>query len=203
MGTRRKRCLRLLRGKALPNLRFQTTPLARLKRLPLGCREKMPRVQAIVVREGRVLMVKHRQNGVEWWCLPGGGQEPGETPEQGALRELKEECNVNGTTIRQTSVVSYAPGDEAYSFLVDIADQTPTLGCDPDVATGREVLADVQWLRLSEVPERDRTFLWAAGLLGAGNFLSEVEKWGNRTSYPGEEDPNHPMQATPNGAPDG
>lgn len=163
----------------------------------------MPRVQAIVVRGGRVLMVKHRQNGEEWWCLPGGGQEPGETPEQGALRELKEECNVNGTTIRQTSVVSYAPGDEAYSFLVGIADQTPRLGWDPDVASGRGVLADVQWLRLSEIPERDRTFLWAAGLLGVGSFLSEVEKWGNRTSYPGEEDPDSPMQATPNGSPDG
>ena len=147
----------------------------------------MPRVQAIVVRDGRVLMVKHCQNGEEWWCLPGGGQEQGETPEQGALRELMEECNVSGTVIRQTSVVSWAPGDEAYSFLVDIADQTPSLGCDPDVASGHQVLADVQWLRLSEIPERDRTFLWAAGLLGTGSFQSEVEKWGNRTSYPGDE----------------
>ena len=163
----------------------------------------MPRVQAIVVRDGRVLMVKHCQNGEEWWCLPGGGQEPGETPEQGALRELREECNVNGTTIRQTSLVCYAPDDETYSFLVDIADQEPSLGHDPDVVPGQEVLTDIRWLRLREIPERDRTFLWAAGLLGVGDFLSELEKWGNKISYPGEEHPNYPMQATPNGTPDG
>jgi 8-oxo-dGTP diphosphatase len=163
----------------------------------------MPRVQAIVVRDGRVLMVLHHQHGEEWWCLPGGGLEPGETPEQGALRELREECNVSGTIIRQTSLVWYGPDDETYSFLVDIADQAVSLGHDPDVAPGQEVLAGLQWLRLCEIPERDRTFLWAAGLLGADKFLSEVEQWGDRISYPGDEDPSHLRQATANDAPDG
>jgi ADP-ribose pyrophosphatase YjhB (NUDIX family) len=45
----------------------------------------MPRVQAIIVRDGRVLMVRHRWYGEEWGCLPGGAQELGETPAQGAL----------------------------------------------------------------------------------------------------------------------
>ena len=150
------------------------------------------RVQAIVVRDGRVLMVEHRQNGKEWWCLPGGAQEADETPEQGALRELREECNVDGVVVRQTSYVSYAPDDETYSFLVDIGDQRPTLGYDPEVSEGRQTLAlvDMQWFRLSEIPERDRTFLWAAGLLGVGDFFSEVESWGSDTSYPREEHSN-------------
>ena len=144
----------------------------------------MPRVQSIVVSERHVLMVKHCQHGEEWWCLPGGGQEPGETPERGALRELREECNVKGTIIRQTSHVCYGPDDETYSFLVDIADQVPSLGHDPDMPPGREVLTEVRWMRLCEIPERDRAFLWAAGLLGTGDFWSEVEQWGNDTSYP-------------------
>ena len=53
-------------------------------------RVKMPRVQAIVVRGDYVLMVKHRQDGAEYWCLPDGGQLPGEAPEEGALRKLRE-----------------------------------------------------------------------------------------------------------------
>jgi len=144
----------------------------------------MPRVQAIVVRDDAILMVKHQQDGLEWWCLPGGAQEAGETPEQGALRELREECNVDGVVLRQTSHVRYAPEDETYSFLVDIGNQTPSLGSDPDVPPGCEVLADVQWLRLPEIPERDRTFLWAAGLLGISVFWKEIENWGNDPSYP-------------------
>ena len=165
--------------------------------------QKASRVQAIVVRGGSVLMVKHRQHGEEWWCLPGGALEPGEAPVQGALRELSEECNVNGTIIRQTSFVCCGYDDETYSFLVDTDDQTPSLGHDPDVAPGQEVLADMRWLRLCEIPERDRAFLWAAGLLGISSFLSEVEQWGSRISYPGEDDPNHPRQATPDDVPDG
>ncbi|MBW1899291.1 MAG: NUDIX hydrolase [Deltaproteobacteria bacterium] len=33
---------------------------------------------------------------VGYWCLPGGFMELGETPEQAALRELKEETNITG-----------------------------------------------------------------------------------------------------------
>lgn len=144
-----------------------------------------PRVQAIVVRGGRVLMVRHRLDGKEWWCLPGGGLEPGETPEEGALRELREECNVTGTIVRQTSVAWFEPGGEAYTYLVEIGDQEPYLGHDPEFTPGQQVIADVQWLGLCEIPERDRVFLWASGLLGAGSFLPEVEQWGDWISYPG------------------
>ena len=152
----------------------------------------MSRVQAIVIRDDRILMVKHSQNGQEWWCLPGGGQEANETPDQGALRELKEECKVSGAIVRKTSYVSYSPDDETHSFLVDIGNQNPLLGYDPEVAYGKQehALVDVQWLRLCEIPERDRTFLWAAGMLGVGNFLFEVEKWGDAKSYPGDDHPN-------------
>ena len=147
----------------------------------------MPRVQVIVVRDNWVLMVKHQQDGQEWWCLPGGGQEPGETPAQGALRELQEECNVNGVVVQQTSHVCYGPEDETYFFLVDIGDQTPSLGHDPDVAVDQQVLVDVKWLQLHEIPERDRVFLWAAGLLGVNTFFAEVESWGDATSHPTQE----------------
>ena len=80
----------------------------------------------------------------------------------------------------------YLAEDETVTFLVDIGDQTPSLGHDPEVATGKQALAllDVQWLRLSEVPERDRAFLWAAGLLGVAGFWAEVSDWGDSISYP-------------------
>ncbi|NLG28327.1 MAG: NUDIX hydrolase [Chloroflexi bacterium] len=144
-------------------------------------------MQAIVVRGDKVLMVKHRQGGQEHWCLPGGGLQPGETPEQGALRELREECSVTGVVLRQTAHVLYADDVEAYSFHVEIGDQTPSLGTDPEVPIERAVLVDMRWLRLAEIPERNRVYLWGAGLLGVGDFAAEVESWGNDLSYPGKE----------------
>jgi hypothetical protein len=51
------------------------------------------------------------------------------------------------------------------------------LGHDPELARPEQILADVRWLALEEIPERDRAFLWSAGLLGVGQFAREVESW--------------------------
>jgi 8-oxo-dGTP diphosphatase len=150
----------------------------------------MPRAQCLVHRDNKVLMVKHHQGEQEWWCLPGGGVEPGEEPVAAALRELEEECCLVGKAVRQMSHVCYAPGDETYTFLVDVGEQEPVLGYDPDMPLGDQVLAEVRWLSLDEIPERDRAFLWAAGLLGVGEFFGQVEAWGNEISLPGKEEPD-------------
>ncbi len=94
---------------------------------------------------------------------------------------------MTGVVLRQTSHVLYGGDDEAYSFHVEIGDQTPSIGTDPEVPIGQEVLVDVRWLQLADIPERNRVYLWGAGLLGVGDFLAEVESWGNVMSYPGRE----------------
>jgi ADP-ribose pyrophosphatase YjhB (NUDIX family) len=144
------------------------------------------RLQAIVLRENRILMTKISQEGQAWWCLPGGGLEEGETPAEGALRELQEECNVSGVIIRQTAHVILSPIVEAITFLVEIGDQEPALGVDPEaVKLGvPQALVEVRFLRLDEITERDRAFLWAAGLLGVGDYWKLVETWGDALSYP-------------------
>lgn len=142
------------------------------------------RVQAIVVRAQRILMAKHRMMTVEYWCLPGGGLEENETLEEGALRELKEECNVDGRVLRLTSNLIEASGVESFTYLVDIGDQEPSLGHDPEVDPRTPILVDLQWLALGEIPERDRAFLWQAGLMTVPGFLEQVDGWGDAVSCP-------------------
>jgi len=134
----------------------------------------MSRAQCIVLKEKRILMVKHSLQGREWWCLPGGGIEREETPEAAALRELREECCVDGRLIKRTSVVEYGPDDHHFTFFIEIGDQVPVLGHDPEMKEGKQFLADIAWLSLSDLFETNRVYLWTAGLLAIPDFAKEI-----------------------------
>jgi len=144
----------------------------------------MTRAQCIIHRSSQILMVKHHLNDEEWWCLPGGGVEPQESPAETVLRELEEECCVRGQIVNQVRHLTEGFGIETITFLVEIGSQEPHMGSDPEFAQDDQILVDVRWLTLAEIPERDRAYLWAAGLMSIPIFLDEVSKWGDELSYP-------------------
>jgi ADP-ribose pyrophosphatase YjhB (NUDIX family) len=147
------------------------------------------RSQCLVLRGNKILLVKHKQDNDEWFCSPGGGIEKGETPEQAALRELQEECNVTGTIIKKTSVYvdPYDDKNFFYTYHVDIGEQTPSLGFDPEF-TENPILTEVRWMTLDELSEIDRAFLWASGLLSISAFHEELVSWNREISHPGIRD---------------
>ena len=57
-----------------------------------------------VHRGHRLLMVQHRSRGRAFWVLPGGGVDDGERPRDAGIRELREECHVEGTIIRLVDI---------------------------------------------------------------------------------------------------
>jgi 8-oxo-dGTP pyrophosphatase MutT (NUDIX family) len=143
------------------------------------------RAQCLVVRDNKILMVKHKQGDAEWYCSPGGGIEKGETPEQAAVRELQEECNVSGTIIKKTSeyVDPYDDSNFFYTYHIDIGSETPCLGHDPKERKTHS-LVEVRWMSLNEISELSRAFLWASGLVSIREFAEELESWSEDISYP-------------------
>ena len=148
--------------------------------------EHRGRAQCLVTRGNKILMVKHRLDNDEWYCSPGGGIEKGETPEEAAIRELQEECNVTGNIIKRTSVWVDPYDDENYfyTFHIDIGEQSPSLGYDPEF-TLNPVLTEIRWMALDEISEVDRAFLWASGLLCISPFFEELTSWSREISHPG------------------
>ncbi len=49
------------------------------------------RVGGIVYKDGKLMIPKHNKEGNEYYVLPGGGIEEGETPQEALIREFKEE----------------------------------------------------------------------------------------------------------------
>lgn len=145
------------------------------------------RSQAVVVKNGKVLLVREEVEGRTFFCLPGGGIEEGETPEEAALRELREESNVTGKIIRKLSV-QYKPDNrgEVHTYLVKMDEgQQPSKGIDPELDI--QIITGVEWKGLDEISERDRMYLWSSGLMRVDEFRKEVSEWGDEVSYPHEK----------------
>lgn len=148
---------------------------------------KRDRSQSMVIRGNRILLVEHQLFGRDFFNLPGGGIEENETPEQAALRELEEECQVKGTLVRLLTV-EYKPDLESrvFTFLVEIPeDAVAKAGIDPELPADEQSIIGVKWMRLDEIAERDRAYLFGAGLMRVPYFHDEVLMWdGEDISYP-------------------
>ena len=150
---------------------------------------KRNRSQAVVCRNGKLLLVEHRMKGRDFFNLPGGGIEEDETPAEAALRELSEEAGVEGRVIRPLAI-EYKPDLESriFTFLVEITDDAvPQKGTDPELSEEEQTIVGVSWFSLREIPERDRAYLFGAGLMRIPEFHDEVLKWPDDViSYPME-----------------
>lgn len=142
---------------------------------------KRDRAQALVIRKDKILLVKHKLKGREFYCLPGGGVEKGESYEEAATRELEEESLVLGRVVRKLSV-QYKPHNlgEVHTFLVEIDDDAvPGKGVDPELKEDEQSIIGVAWLTLEEIGEVDRAYLWASGLNRVDYFHDKLLKGNN------------------------
>lgn len=112
----------------------------------------VPSASAIVTDEqGRILLVKRRDNTL--WALPGGGHDIGESIEQTAVREVKEETGLDveitgltGIYTNPAHVVAFPDGEVRQQFSLCFA--TKLLG--GELAIDHES-TDIAWTEPSEI----------------------------------------------------
>jgi 8-oxo-dGTP pyrophosphatase MutT (NUDIX family)/ubiquinone/menaquinone biosynthesis C-methylase UbiE/uncharacterized protein YbaR (Trm112 family) len=107
------------------------------------------RAGALIIQNGKLLTYRFRGDQ-PYWRIPGGGVEKGETPEQAAQRELREEAGLD-IALQQRFGPYFLSNKNHWYFLAEAKGQ----GLPEENAGGVEEACVVNWLPLQKLAQFD------------------------------------------------
>jgi 8-oxo-dGTP pyrophosphatase MutT (NUDIX family) len=115
--------------------------------------------KAIIIKNGCLLTLKNCDLEGDWYSLPGGGQNPGETLKEALRRECIEEIGIDVSVGRLRYIREYIGKNHEFSehdgdshqveFMFECEfdeEQPPKLGNNPDAYQ-----VDIAWLPINEI----------------------------------------------------
>ena len=121
--------------------------------------EKRVSARAIIIEANEVLTMfrrKKKDDGSykEYYVIPGGGVEDGETLEETCIREIKEEYNVD------IKVLGYLGSDEkettiGHFFHAEIIDGVPTLGGEESDRNNPDNYYEIRRINIDKLNDYD------------------------------------------------
>jgi len=110
--------------------------------------------RVLIIKDDKILFIHRLKNGKEYYVLPGGAIEDGETPEQAAVREAKEETNLNvelGTLLWKIDETVKDEIKRVFIFSVnDFSGEIKLIGPELAIQNADNQYLH-QWLPLSEI----------------------------------------------------
>lgn len=75
-----------------------------------------PVARVIIIENNQIALLERHKQGEHYFVFPGGGIDPGETPEQAAIREAREETGLEIVLDRLVAEVNFR-GNRQYFYL--------------------------------------------------------------------------------------
>jgi len=128
---------------------------------------------AVIVTDGSLLLVRiaSRSDGAGRWTLPGGGLDWGEHPDDGLLRELKEETGLTPSSFQLAGINSHVfdesdtrAGLHAIRFLYHCE-----AAGEPHITEVDGSVDLVRWVPMEQVSTLDTVHLVSVGLDTTGH----------------------------------
>lgn len=76
------------------------------------------RAGIILIENDKVALIERHRAGLDYYVFPGGGVDEGETPEQAAIREAREELGVEVAIKQKVAIIHFDLSTQVY-FLVE------------------------------------------------------------------------------------
>lgn len=126
--------------------------------------EPRKRASAAIVKDGKILLMRRVKPDHEYYIVPGGGIEEGETPEDALAREVMEELTLKVIHSRFLVTVDYerwpsyatshTGGQRDFYFLVEQYEGVPEIGGPEKERMSEENQYHIVWLPIGDLGTR-------------------------------------------------
>ncbi len=110
------------------------------------------RTVAVIIKDGKILLMHRIKNGREYFVFPGGGVEKDESIEDGIVREIKEELSLDIKIDKTLFQIENQDRTEFY-FLVKEFTGDPEIGGEEQERMNINNQYYPAWFKLSEITE--------------------------------------------------
>lgn len=136
-------------------------------------------VRAIIYKDGKLLAVRHKNKdgtSKDFWAIPGGGLDPGESLESGLQREIKEELGIKATIGRLICIQQFTSSrigcDEELEFFFLVENIDDFTGIDFEHTThGLEELSACEFID----PTCERVLPSFIGTIDLGSYVNTIQ----------------------------
>ncbi|MBI4760116.1 MAG: NUDIX hydrolase [Chloroflexota bacterium] len=120
------------------------------------------RAGIVLVEDSKVALIERHRAGLDYFVFPGGGVDEGETPEQAAVREAKEELGLDVTVKKKVAEIHFDLSVQIY-FLVEkvggeFGSGTGEEFTDADPDNPEEGIYIPIWMPLEELRRHDNVY---------------------------------------------
>lgn len=120
------------------------------------------RAGIILIENDKVALIERHRAGLDYFVFPGGGVDEGETPEQAAVREAKEELGVDVSLKQKIAILHFGLSTQVYFLAERVGGEFGTgageefIDSNPD--DPEEGIYTPIWMPINEMSRHEKIF---------------------------------------------